>query len=104
MCPLCSEIILLRFSQNDKLWFHRLDRDLPGHFFGHFSESLGLRRLWPANYDGHAGVASFAYFDSHRHRAEKGNTVVTRKFFAAALTKNVIAIAGVRSDEIAHVF
>src|SRR6185369_11562881 len=35
--------ILLPFSQNDKLRLHGLDRDLAGHFLGHFADGL---RLW----------------------------------------------------------
>src|SRR5260370_11010486 len=56
------EAILLRFSQNDKLRFQRLDRDLPGYLFGRFSEGLRLRRLRLADNDGHAFVAAFANF------------------------------------------
>ena len=56
------EVILLRFSQNDKLWFHRLDRYLPGHLFRYFPEGLGLWRFRMTHDDWYAFIASFAHF------------------------------------------
>ena len=59
------EVILLRFLQNDKLWFHGLDRDLAGHFFGNFSKGLGLWRFRVTHDDGDALVSAFAHFDPY---------------------------------------
>src|SRR5437762_11292095 len=97
------QVILLRFSQNDKLWFHGLDRHLPGHFFGHFSEGLSLWRRRVANHDRYSPVSTLADFDPHRNRSEKRHSVFLRQLFAAAFSKYVVANSGVRRDEVTHV-
>src|SRR5689334_20075061 len=86
--------ILLPFSQNDKLRFHRLDRDLACHFLRYFAKSLRLRRLRITDDHGHPFVAGLAHFDAERDRAEKGHGIPCGERLAAAFAKDVIAHAG----------
>ena len=65
---------------------------------------LRLRRVRLADDYGHAPIAAFAHFDAQRNRAQEWYLISGCEFLAAALTENVVAVAGVRRDEVAHIF
>ena len=52
----------------------------------------------------HALVAAFAHFYAQRNRAQEGYMVGVCESFSTAFAEDVVACAGVGSDEVAHVF
>src|SRR3982751_3255936 len=95
--------LLTGFAQDDKLRFHRFNRDLTRDLFGHASETFSLRAVGLTHHNGHALISSLAHFHSQRHSAKERNIILFGKLPPAAFTENVVTRARIRRDEIAHV-